>query len=562
MSDSDSEHIDSDSENIDPNPMNEDPGPVIVHAREGDPFLHVAGDGPSYGSYEDCFLYFRLKVVKVGDVWVILPDKAGNPHTWLSAAKFKETFSTYNYSEEDKHGQFVNKPFIGRFMKEGKLNTDRVFREFGMYPDPCACPPYVFNLWTPFAVESITAEGDFVPRIDNLAFVLRHLFILSGRSNVLYGHTLDWISHLFQYPDIKSHMLCFIGAHGCGKSIIFGDTETKLGLLANMMGKSKFFTTAEPEKYVWGNFNSIMKNAYLVNLNEVGNFSHIGHIHKGVGQLKAMIKGKEITINEKGLSHVKSQSLAKYVYTANPKDGANIPTEDSERRYVIMGCSDELCSGTFDGAPVKNYFNKLGELVEQPDLVRDSYDYFKMRSVPKTFHKDDMPVSNIQKQLNAGNRDSIDQWFSSFKWRSGETAKELTNKDLWENYKHWCESESIPLMREQQFKVQLNARPFVTSYRQNGSTRSKKIDREGLERALPPAPEEQNSQDPEPDFKAIATNFFSERLVAEIAADPEAWKAARKEAARKRKQERLAQERVRKQEREEAYYEAMAAEGE
>jgi hypothetical protein len=50
---------------------------------------------------------------------------------------------------------------------------------------------------------------------------------------------------------------------------------------------------------------------------------------------------------------------------------------------------------------------------------------------------------------------------------------------------------------------------------------------------------------PGPDFKAIATNFFSERMVAEIAADPEAWKAARKEAARKRKQERLAQERVR-----------------
>ena len=313
MSDSDSEHIDSDSENIDPNPVNEDPGPVIDFARVGNPFLHVAGDGPSYGSYEECYEYFRLKVVKVAEVWAILPNKAGDPHQVKSAKQFREMFSTDNYSEKNKKGQFVNKPFIGRFMKEGKLNTDRVFWEFGMYPDPCACPPDVFNLWTPFAVESITAEGDFVPRIDNLAFVLRHLFILSGRSKVLYDHTLDWVSHLFQYPDIKSHMLCFIGAHGCGKSMIFGDTEFGPGLLANMMGKSKFFTTAEPEKYVWGNFNSLMRDAYLVNLNEVGNFTHVGYNNKGVGQLKALIKGKEITINDKGLSHVKTQSLAKYV---------------------------------------------------------------------------------------------------------------------------------------------------------------------------------------------------------------------------------------------------------
>eukprot|EP00966_Prymnesium_polylepis_P286697 6622352-Prymnesium_polylepis.1 len=67
-------------------------------------------------------------------------------------------------------------------MKDGRLNGDRVFRAFGMYSDPRACPADEFNLWTPFAVESITAEGDSDQRIDDLAFLLRHLFILSGRS--------------------------------------------------------------------------------------------------------------------------------------------------------------------------------------------------------------------------------------------------------------------------------------------------------------------------------------------------------------------------------------------
>jgi len=317
---------------------NEDPNPV----RAASPFLYSRFERQSYGSYDECLAAFKDKVAKVDDVWVLLADKASDPYKMVSAKKFADSNSTLQYSEQNK-GKYVNKQFIGRFMKEGRLNGDRVFRQFGMYSDPGACPEDVFNLWTPFAVKEMTAKGDSDEHIDDLAFLLRHLFILSGRSQVLYDHVLDWNTHFFKYPDIKSHMLCFIGGQGCGKSIIFGDTETNLGLLGNMMGKSKFFTTAEPETYVWGKFNSIMASAYYVNLNEVGNFTHVGNVNKGVGPLKALIKGKEMTINDKGLSHVKTQSLAKYVYTANPKDGVNIPTEDSERRYVVIRCSDQLC---------------------------------------------------------------------------------------------------------------------------------------------------------------------------------------------------------------------------
>jgi len=533
---------------------NEDPNPV----RAASPFLYSRFERQSYGSYDECLAAFKDKVAKVDDVWVLLADKASDPYKMVSAKKFADSNSTLQYSEQNK-GKYVNKQFIGRFMKEGRLNGDRVFRQFGMYSDPGACPEDVFNLWTPFAVKEMTAKGDSDEHIDDLAFLLRHLFILSGRSQVLYDHVLDWNTHFFKYPDIKSHMLCFIGGQGCGKSIIFGDTETNLGLLGNMMGKSKFFTTAEPETYVWGKFNSIMASAYYVNLNEVGNFTHVGNVNKGVGPLKALIKGKEMTINDKGLSHVKTQSLAKYVYTANPKDGVNIPTEDSERRYVVIRCSDQLCLGTFEGAPVKDYFSKLARLVEDPVLLRDFYDFLMLRPVPKTFHKDDMPVSNFQQQLNAANRDPIDQWLSSLTWREGATTMQLSNKSWWYLFRQYCESESIPLrVSVQQFKNQLAARSFCSSYR-SSSIRGRVIDREGLKCALPPAPEEQGSQDPEPNFKAIATDFFTQRLVAEIAADPKAWKAARKAESKKRRQERLAQERVRKQEREEAAYEAMAA---
>jgi len=539
---------------------NEDPSHTNARARAGSPFLYLEADDGSFGTYDECYANFKDKVAKVKDVWVILPVNVGDPPEIVSCKKFAEMYSTLQHSEPGKKpNTFVNKQFIGRFMKDGRLNGDRVFRAFGMYSEPRDCPADEFNLWTPFAVEAITAEGDSEQRINDLAFLLRHLFIVSGRVQVLYDHVLDWKAHCFQYPDIKSHMLCFVGNQGCGKSIIFGDTEESIGLMGNMVGKCKFFTTAEPEQYVWGKFNSIMASAYYVNLNEVGNFTHIGNVNKGVGPLKTLIKGKEMTINDKGVSHVKIQSLAKYVYTANPKDGVNIPTEDAERRYVVIRCSDELCLGTFEGAPVKDYFETLGGLVQKPSLLRDLYDYLMARPVSRMFHKDDMPISNLQKQLNAANRDSIDQWLSSLEWDEGQTTKKLSNAAVWAGYQAYCTNESIHLrLGEQQFKNQLSARPFVTAYHDR-KERGKLIDREGLERALPLAPEEQASQDPEPDFKTIATDFWNKRLVEEIAADPAKWKAARKAEARARKQERLAHERVRKEEREEAYYEAMAA---
>ena len=162
---------------------------------------------------------------------------------------------------------------------------------------------------------------------------------------MLFDFQLDWQRQVFQHPDTKSVMLCLIGGQGCGKSIIYGDSSEGDGLLHNMMGRSKFYSTAQPEKYVWGQFNSLMANTYVVNLNEVGNFTHINNIYQGVGPLKSLISDQTITINDKGLSHVTAPSWHRFVYTANPKDGANIPTEDAERRYVVIRCSDELCSG-------------------------------------------------------------------------------------------------------------------------------------------------------------------------------------------------------------------------
>ena len=156
-------------------------------------------DNAPFADYDECLAVFKDTVAKVKDVWVTLPDKAGDPFELASGRKFADMHMTLQYSEPNMRGDgstskqfigdgFTSKQFIHRFMQDGRLNGDRVFRAFDMYADPAACPADKFNLWTPFAVETIEVDGaDSVQRIDDLVFLLRHHFILSGRKQVTRG---------------------------------------------------------------------------------------------------------------------------------------------------------------------------------------------------------------------------------------------------------------------------------------------------------------------------------------------------------------------------------------
>ena len=73
-----------------------------------------------------------------------------------------------------------------------------------------------------------------------------------------------WLSHLLKYPATKNGKLpIFISREGAGKG-------TLMMIIKALIGEDKYFETSQPENQVWGRFNSMMANAYFVNLNEIG----------------------------------------------------------------------------------------------------------------------------------------------------------------------------------------------------------------------------------------------------------------------------------------------------
>jgi len=108
--------------------------------------------------------------------------------------------------------------------------------------------------------------------------------------------------------------------------------------------------------------------------------------------------------------------------TAQVKDGRFIPTEDAERRYFIARCSDELCVGHLADHV------EFARVIETPQALIDFYDFLMVRSVPKRpLGKEDVPVTTHQRELNAANRDPIEQFVVAIASEPQEVVLTRTN---------------------------------------------------------------------------------------------------------------------------------------
>ena len=67
---------------------------------------------------------------------------------------------------------------------------------------------------------------------------------------------------MIQYPAVKTTLIVFQSAEGCGKGRLFT-------LIEQIIGSGKYLETSNPERDVWGNFNAPMANAFFVHLSEL-----------------------------------------------------------------------------------------------------------------------------------------------------------------------------------------------------------------------------------------------------------------------------------------------------
>lgn len=129
-----------------------------------------------------------------------------------------------------------------------------------LFPNASKCPLNIYNLWIPFLGHSY--KGPYETNQNGFEMIMKLIKVLCGNEPVVYNYILQWIGQMIQFPEIKTIVPTFISKQGSGKS-------TLIKILCKLLGQLKVLETTNPERDVWGQFNSVMMDTFLINLNEL-----------------------------------------------------------------------------------------------------------------------------------------------------------------------------------------------------------------------------------------------------------------------------------------------------
>lgn len=270
------------------------------------------------------------------------------------------------YTTLDESNKRVEKevPFIPVWMN---CENIRMYDRMDCFPDMAKCPATCFNIWTPFEMERYNdtplVYTDDVR--DGVAFLRNHLSIMCDHQPDTLLEFEKWIAQMIQYPDTKSHMPIFQSNEGSGKGSF-------VQLMRKILGVSKVSLTANPEEYVWGRFNNMMETTFLVFFDEISKQM----TGSGIDKIKNLITEPTIQIQHKGKGAYDIKSFHRFGGLTNAWDGG-ITISKGSRRFLMCKMSDEKKG-------VMEYWSRFYALLENLDVLRGFYTYYKMMDVTRT----------------------------------------------------------------------------------------------------------------------------------------------------------------------------------
>jgi hypothetical protein len=354
----------------------------------------------TYAEMKKDFELTHFKIINIASFATILDD--GD----LNILNRNNFISAYEHLRFDKivKNEIISTGFVVEWLKDP---TIRKYEYADVFPHDRVCPENVYNLWTPFEMEKVEK---WEHHQDGLEAIKKHILILCNNEKVVADYFELWIAQMIQYPSTKTICPTLISKQGAGKG-------TLMKLIIKMFGKSKVLNEqSNPSRDIWGNFNSLMKQAFFVNIDELSGKD----TREASGQIKTLIKSDTITINTKGQSPVIIKSMHRFLGTTNRENPNDITKDD--RRNATIRSSDELCKNT-------EYFNKLhGELLEDVNVIKTCYEYFKNMKGTENFNSIPIPQTEYHKQLSELSTSPIESFLKDYtiQWYD-ETKSDLLN---------------------------------------------------------------------------------------------------------------------------------------
>lgn len=306
---------------------------------------------------------------------------------------------------ENKKGEIQEKKVS--FIKTWTYLNDRIklFDEIGIYPKPLVCPPKTYNCWTRFRGELLPPTSqDYSNELNTFKFLLS---VLTGHEKTSTDYLEKWIAQAIQYPANKTTVPTIISKQGAGKG-------TLIKLITALLGDKKVLSTTKSD-VVFGKFNSLMLDAYLVNLDELSpkDVKDVEH------QIKGLITEPTLTVDIKGVSPITIKSYHRFINTTNNEFGV-FKTEEGDRRNFIVRASDELIGN-------KEFFTNFNDnIINNKEVVKFIYEYLKNIPNLDRFHEAaNIPRTSYGDELKQCNRSDYDLWLEDFTKRNSESGVDV-----------------------------------------------------------------------------------------------------------------------------------------
>jgi hypothetical protein len=312
----------------------------------------------------------------------------------------------------------VKQTFINDWLRNN--DDQRCYDEMDCYPSG-VCPENVYNTWRPFRMELVKTWTD-TP--DAVEAVRNHILILCGNDENVASYLEAWIGQMIQYPETKTICPTLISKEGAGKG-------TLMTIISAMLGEKKYYETTTPSKDVFGHFNGVLKDCFLVNFDEMSKSEMAGFS----GLFKSLVTNKKANINEKSVKPYTISSYHRFIITSNNEDPINSNKDD--RRNLIIRSSDELIGD-------KPYFEKMNAFAEDTDAMKSCYEYFK--SIPNLdeFNRLPMPKTEYQADIQEASVAPVERWLRDFTEKHFDDGEvKIKAGDMFNDFKDWVIDEGI-----------------------------------------------------------------------------------------------------------------------
>jgi hypothetical protein len=376
--------------------------------------MEVEQDKNEYPTFEEVCSKFEEKHCKIVNKGIFIKE-LDDRIIIMSKANLITSYENIVYYKEDD-AELKPQSFIQSWLKNNV--NQRAYDDIECFPNGVNCPDNYFNTWRAFKMELIK---DYNHHQEGLDMMLNHIKILCNHEKPVYDYFIKWIAQMIQYPSVKTICPTFISEEGAGKG-------TLLYLFRQMMGDEKVFETTSPSRDVWGDFNGIMANAFLVNLDELSK----SESQNSEGRIKGLITNPRININNKGVNSYSVYSYHRFINFTNNEEPMKVG--EKSRRNLIIKSSNEKIND-------KEYFNKMYMLLNDNNVIKTCYEYFKSIEDMDKFNLLSIPKTEYQNDLCMLEKSPIELWLKDYTHENiNEITVEVMTNDLYKSFKDWCQT--------------------------------------------------------------------------------------------------------------------------